>query len=804
MNTALVGNPRTPAPDKPDAPVEAPRPVPAWRIHDGQAELMRALRAVTQRDFLPASVGAGVLFTIATLHGMATATDMAGWISASLDAGTALGCFILGFLVFHHLIPLRLVNVAGLEMVGLVLLNRLADFRFTGSEPDPLHFMLLLAGVGSFFVSIPWFALAVALVWGTWLSNGIDFGHLATASAAREMLAQILTAPGVTLGIATLQASLIFAVRSRRVRTAELVRLNRQRLAESDNPPPQPEFEGPFRQFTEASIEAIIVHENGRIIEASQALSELLGYEPDSLAGKSLLDLIAPEARTKVSASLFIGNLHPTETLAVHRDCSTIPVEVFSKAARYRTRNVTVTTFRNISERKQMVQTIAEEARRQEQHHRLQAALAGLAAPVDDPAQLDKFLNEIARLAAEILPASGGALIVLRDEKTGSLRAATDIEHQPASPLVLRRLLHNAGATRWVFENRQPFTVTKAANDPFVADHGFQAEGIEAYAAFPLIDEGRCLGVFFVLEKAPRTLHSSELNFLSALAHRAALAIVKTRVFDRLRQTNEQLESQRSELQFKNEELVEAKEFAENASRAKSEFLDTMSHELRTPMHGVLGMTHLLMGSELTAEQRDYAQTVQTSAETLLKMIDEILGYSRLESGKLALQPAALDVRETVANAVTAFGPRAQSKGLALDTEISAEIPRTLIGDAVRVRQVVNILVGNAIKFTDRGRVTLRATGQSSGSDAFLLRVEVTDTGVGIPAAALPKLFVPFTQADGSASRKFGGIGLGLAIAKQVVELMGGEIGVQSAPGEGSTFWFTARLKRASDALGRL
>lgn len=769
----------------------------ARRMGGTQSRISNAILNVTQRDFLPASVGIGLMFVVGALQDATMPADSNWWISALLDLGAALGSFVLGFFVFHHLTPLRMVNLAGVELVGLVLLNRLAEYRLADSSPEPLHYMLLLLGIGAFFVSLPWFLLAVAMVWAIWLSYGLDFAVLTASDAANAFADRLLTAPGVALGVATLLSGLVFIVRSRRVRTEQLVRLNRERLSETDNPPSAPvDFESPFRGLTDASIEAIVVHENGRILEVSQQLGTLLGYEPAALVGKSVLDLIAPEARTRATTSLFIGNLKPTETIAVGHDCSTTPVEVLSKVARHRGHNVTITNFRSLTERKQMVETIAAEQRRQEQNYRREATLARLDVALDAPQPPNHFLNEITRLAAEILPASGGACILLRDEKSGEIRGATDTDRLPSSPLLLRRLVRNAGATKWVFENRQPLTVSTIAHDPFAAEHHFEADGVKAYAAFPLLDEGHCLGVFYVFDKSSRNWHSGELNFLTALASRAALAIAKVRVVERLRQTNEQLASQHSELQLKNEELQAAKVFAENASRTKSDFLDTMSHELRTPMHGVLGMTHLLMSTELSPEQREYAQTVQSSAESLLKMIDEILGYSRLESGRLKLEPQPFAARENIASATAVLKPRAQAKVLELELEISAEIPPTLVGDAVRLRQVIHILLSNAVKFTERGKINVRATGHSEGSDTFCLRVEVSDTGIGMTAQTIPKLFVPFTQADGSASRKFGGIGLGLAIAKQVVELMGGQIGVQSTPGEGSTFWFTAKLKR--------
>ena len=326
---------------------------------------------------------------------------------------------------------------------------------------------------------------------------------------------------------------------------------------------------------------------------------------------------------------------------------------------------------------------------------------------------------------------------------------------------------------------------------------GYSHEGFPNVAPHSLPDiVRRCLITGHVLRDEVVVLPEASFSwtFCPVLTH----GVVRGYASDMtsVHKTQQALQLSADQLRQSNLRLDQALGEAKESARVKTAFLATVSHELRTPMNGVIGMTSLLMETSLTSEQQSYAETIRQCGEALLQLINDVLECSKIEAGKLELECLDFNLRTTVEQVLAQFAERAETKGLELTGLVHAAVPTGLKGDPGRLRQILTNLVANAVKFTDKGEVTLQAYLEEDLPDTTVIRFEVTDSGIGINPSTQDKLFRPFVQADSSTTRKYGGTGLGLSISKQLVELMGGQIGVRSTEGQGSTFWCTARLQK--------
>jgi PAS domain S-box-containing protein len=525
------------------------------------------------------------------------------------------------------------------------------------------------------------------------------------------------------------------------------------------------------------------VDAEGRFLYVNRAWKETLGYDETQIQQMRVFDIIHPDYRQHCQMlfqRLMAGELlENVEAAFVTANGETVWVEGnvncrFEDGVMVATRGI----FRNITERKKA----AEELERQSRRAQL---LADLSLKIRQSLDIAEILETAVTEIQALLKAD--RVLVYRFQPDGSGIISNE-KTQPGIPSLMGEViedpcfqekyaqLYSQGRVRVVSD------VESEGLEPCYLEL-LRKMQVKANLVVPLLMEQRLWGLLLAHQcSAPRQWQPFEIELLSQLANQIGIALTQAALLERERKRSLELE--------------QARKAAEQAAQAKSSFLATMSHEIRTPMNAVLGMTGLLLETPLTPEQRDFVETIRVSGDALLTLINDILDFSKLEAGEMELEILDFDLRSCLEEVADLFASTAHAKGLELAVLMPPEVPRYLRGDASRLRQILNNLVSNAVKFTHQGEVVIQAELMQETTTHVQLRLSVRDTGIGIPKEAQAKLFQPFTQVDASTTRKYGGTGLGLAICKQLTELMGGKIFLESEEGRGSTFSLELTLER--------
>ncbi len=502
---------------------------------------------------------------------------------------------------------------------------------------------------------------------------------------------------------------------------------------------------------------SVFRNEEGEVIGVFAAARDVTELKRAEAALKSLNDSLEEQVIER-TAQLKSAN----ETLRESRVAALNLMED-AVTARKRTEEANEELRREIAERKK-----AEEAlRKSNQRLDLLYETAGRLLASDSP-QL--VVNELCGKVMEYLDCHA-FFNFLVDEDAGCLRlnASAGIPEDEARRIEF--LEYGAAVCGCAARDACRIVAEDIPNTPDPRTDLVKSYGIKAYACHPLMAQGRVLGTLSFGTRSRPCFTDDELSLMKAVADQVAIAMERKRV---------------------EEELRRAKEAAEAASRAKSQFLANMSHELRTPMTGVLGMLEHALETELDAQQQDFIGTAHKSARSLLRILNDILDLTRVETGKMAIEKREFSPRDCVDNAIDILIPEARRKGIDLNSSVAEDVPITVIGDQTRLLQVLTNLCGNAVKFTEKGKVEVKVTCEGQGLDGKRkMTFTITDTGIGIPEDKRHLLFKSFSQVDDSHTRRYSGTGLGLAISKEIVELMGGTITFESAEGKGTVFTCT-------------
>lgn len=521
-----------------------------------------------------------------------------------------------------------------------------------------------------------------------------------------------------------------------------LHRLNRQLALARET---LKESEARFRALSDASYGGIIIHDKGLILECNKGLSDISGFSHEELIGKNGLDLIAPESVETVLGNIRSGYDKSYEVEGLRKDGSRYPLAIKGKNITYQGREVRVVEFRDVSERKESEHLLRES----EQHFR---TLANSGSTLIWTSGLDKLCNYFNE---PWLRFTGGTLA----QEYGN--GWTEGVHPDDFDRCLATYVQ-------AFDQRQPFSMDYRLRHADGSYRWLRDDGNPRFDS-----SGEFIGyIGFCVDITAQKAAADELSL-----HRYRLeSLVEERTAD----------------------LVVAKDFAESANRAKSAFLANMSHELRTPMNAIMGMTDLVLRRASDPKQIDQLTKVKQASRHLLAVINDILDISKIEADRLTLEAIDFQLGDVLAHVVSLLDQKVSEKGLGFDVQISPELAGMLVqGDRQRIGQVLLNLMGNAVKFTDAGEVSVNVSCVERLVDSVTVKFEVRDTGIGISTADQKRLFAPFEQADSSMTRVYGGTGLGLAISKRLVEMMGGEITVESIAGQGSTFCFTVHLGKA-------